>query len=146
VKRDDVLPASYRDCFGCGDDNAAGINLKDLRLDEDGITRATLRPQPHHVGFPGILHGGIAMAALDEAMAYACTLTTGTWVATAKMEVKLRRPVPTTGALPVEAGIESGDRSRRFRTWGRLLLEDGTVAVLATGLFLPAPDALMGSL
>ena len=144
MKRDDVLPASYRECFGCGDDNPAGIDLRDLRLDDDGITRATLNPRPHHAGFPDVLHGGIAMAALDEAMAYACTLTTGSWVATAKIEVKFRRPVPASGALRLEAGIESG--TRRFHTWGRLLLEDGTVAVQATGLFLPAPRAMTGEL
>jgi uncharacterized protein (TIGR00369 family) len=146
VKRDDVLPASYRQCFGCGDDNPAGIHLRDLERHDDGVTRATLRPQPHHVGFPGVVHGGIAMATLDEAMAYACTLSTGSWVATAKIEVKFRRPVPAAEVLRVEAGVESGDDSRRFRTWGRLLLDDGRVAVEATGLFLPAPDEVMGSL
>jgi acyl-coenzyme A thioesterase PaaI-like protein len=144
MKLDDVLPASYRECFGCGADNPFGINLHDLRLGDDGVTRATLRPSPHHVGFPGVLHGGIAMAALDEVMAYACTFTSGSWVATAKTEVKFRRPVPADGELLLEAGVTSGDDSRRFRTWAKLLLDndDRTVGVEATGLFLPAPEAM----
>jgi acyl-coenzyme A thioesterase PaaI-like protein len=140
VKLDDVLPSSYRECFGCGSDNDAGIKLKDLRLDDDGVTRATLRPASHHAGFPGVLHGGVSMAALDEVMGYACRFISGDWYATAKIDFKFRRPVPPSGALAVEAGVTSG--TRRLQTWGKLLLSDGSVAIEATGLFLPAPGIM----
>jgi acyl-coenzyme A thioesterase PaaI-like protein len=66
TRRSEVLPAGARHCFACGDDNPIGLHLDDIRRDGDRV-RATLRPRPEYRGYPGVLHGGLSAAALDEA-------------------------------------------------------------------------------
>jgi len=139
--RDDVLPSSYRDCFACGEDNPSGLHLVGIRREGD-VIKATLRSKPAFQGFPGVLHGGIAAAALDEVMGYACRMLHGTWAATAKFELRYRKGAPDEGELAVEGGVDEAS-GRRFRTWGRLLLPEGDVAVEATALFLPVPAEVL---
>lgn len=142
--RDDVLPKSYQDCFGCGDANPAGIDLKDIRREGD-LIKATLNPHPHHQGFPGVLHGGVVTAALDEVMAYACVIIGGKWSATAKLELRFRQAVPLQGPLLLEAGLVEPISTRRFHTWGKLFNGD-TVCAEATALFMPAPEEMVAGL
>jgi hypothetical protein len=81
--RDDVLPASYRDCFGCGEENPYGVQLSDITRVGESVF-ATFEPKRHQQGFPNVMHGGVAATVLDEAMSYACVLITGNWCATVK--------------------------------------------------------------
>lgn len=139
-----MVPASYRECFGCGDDNAAGINLVDIRRDDD-VVRATFRPKTTHQGFPDLLHGGVAAAALDEMMGYACILIGGKWAVTAKMELRFRRPVRVSDVLALESGLHESS-ARRFKAWSKIVDDLGNVRVEATGLFLPAPETIIEEL
>lgn len=140
LRRDDVLPSTYRDCFGCGDDNPGGLHLRDIRRDGE-VVRAVLQARPDLQGFPGVLHGGIAATALDELMGYACKMLRDCWAVTAKMELRYRRPIADTQVLVVEAGLREG-AGRRLRLWGRIVNEAGDVAVDADALFVPSPSAL----
>jgi acyl-coenzyme A thioesterase PaaI-like protein len=141
--RDDVLPADFTTCFGCGDDNPGGLHLHDIRREGD-VVRATLRARPDLQGFPGVLHGGVAVAALDELMGYACRMLRGTWAVTAKMELRFRRPITDTDVLTVEAGIDDRSSGKRFVTWGKLIAADGSPAVTAEALFVSAPPGAVG--
>jgi acyl-coenzyme A thioesterase PaaI-like protein len=140
LTRDDVLPANYRDCFVCGENNEFGIQLLDIRREGD-VVRAAFMPKSYQQGFPNVMHGGIVFAVLDEVMAYACVLLAGKWAATAKTEVRFRKATPVDQELQLEGGITKGD-GRRFSTWSKLLLADGTVMAEATGLFVPVPEDL----
>jgi len=135
--REEVLPPEYRECFVCGEDNERGVQLLDIRREGD-IVRATFNPQAFQQGFPGVMHGGIVFAVLDEAMAYACVLVGGRWAATAKTEVRFRKATPIDEPLRLEGGITKGD-GRRFSTWSKLYRADGSLTAEATGLFVPVP-------
>ena len=79
----------YSMCFGCGQDNPIGLKLN---FKWDGKTaRTEFTPGKLYQGWAGLLHGGIIICILDEAMGYAAIFE-GMNCVTAKMQVKLIRP------------------------------------------------------
>ncbi|MGH2721844.1 MAG: PaaI family thioesterase [Actinomycetota bacterium] len=120
------LPSHYHLCFGCGGDHPTGLRLE-MQGAGDRVTGSFLVGE-HHQGAPGLAHGGIVSAALDEAMAFLLWLVERPAV-TAHMEVDFRRPVPTGSLLDLEAVLEGVD--------GRKILARGTARVggevVATG-------------
>jgi len=78
----------YSLCFACGQDNPIGLKLS---FQWDGKkARAEFTPAKFYQGWSGLVHGGIIICILDEAMSYAA-LFEGMNCVTAKMQVKLRR-------------------------------------------------------
>jgi acyl-coenzyme A thioesterase PaaI-like protein len=122
-------------CWGCGD-NPAGIRLP--HPDEEGATEyeARFRFDERHQAAPGLAHGGLVSAALDEA----CGLL-ATWhrfpSVTARIFVRYRKPVPINHDLAVRAWV-AGSRGRRSHVDAQLLLGDEVLAV-ARSAFLHVP-------
>ncbi len=87
----DLSGSAYRNCFGCGSENPIGLRLRFRRA--DGGARAEFTPRPEHQGWDGVLHGGIVLTLLDEALAYAAMFAVGPAV-TAEIQARLRRPAP----------------------------------------------------
>jgi rhamnulokinase len=56
-------------CFGCGTANLFGLQLE-LEREPDGSVRGRFFVKQDHQGPPGVAHGGVLAAALDEAAAY----------------------------------------------------------------------------
>ncbi|MHB1243908.1 MAG: PaaI family thioesterase [Gaiellaceae bacterium] len=90
----------------------------------------------HHQGGPGIAHGGIVGAALDEA----CGLL-ATWhrfpAVTARLATRDRKPAPINRPLRVSARVDA-DRGRRIEISGELRDGDELLAE-ADGTFLHVP-------
>ncbi|MPZ98177.1 MAG: PaaI family thioesterase [Dehalococcoidia bacterium] len=123
-------------CFACGRQNPLGLQLRFDR-DAEGVV-ARYEPRREDQGFPGVMHGGVATALLDESMAwamYAAGLALGL---TAKMEMRFRRPVPLDAPLTVRARL-SHVRGRRIEAAATLDSEDGARLVEASALFLRLP-------
>jgi uncharacterized protein (TIGR00369 family) len=119
-------------CYGCGDSNPEGLHIE---FDVAGtLVTGRFTPRKVHQGFPGVAHGGIAAAVLDEAMGWAM-YAAGAWAMTARMEVRYRRPLPLGEELKVTAQV-TRDRGRRLETEARLQTASGEVLAEATGLFL----------
>lgn len=53
-------------CFACHPGNDLGLKLKFFADDETGEVFTKVRPADHFAGFPGILHGGVQCALVDE--------------------------------------------------------------------------------
>ena len=98
-----------------------------------------------HQGGPGIAHGGIVGAALDEA----CGLL-ATWhrfpTVTARIAIRFRRPAPINRPLRISARVET-ERGRRIEIRGQLrdgdeLLSEAEAAFLHVPLehFLATPE------
>jgi acyl-coenzyme A thioesterase PaaI-like protein len=130
-----IPPHHDPSCWGCGE-NANGIRLP--LPEEEGAHEyeATFRFDKRHQGGPGIAHGGLVAAALDEA----CGLL-ATWhrfpSVTARMFVRFRRPVHINRDLNVRAWV-TGTRGRRTHIDGELR-EDGEVLAAARGAFHHVP-------
>lgn len=59
----DEWPEVATFCWGCGKNNAHGLQLKSYWDDEDVV--ASFTPKEHHLAFPGILNGGIIATIID---------------------------------------------------------------------------------
>lgn len=123
-------------CYGCGDSNPESLRI-DFEVDGLEVSGRFL-PRKEHQGFPGVAHGGIAAAALDEAMGWAM-YAAGAWAQTARMEVRYRRPLPLEEEVTVTARVVR-DRGRRLEAVGRIESLSGKVLAEANGLFLRMPE------
>jgi acyl-coenzyme A thioesterase PaaI-like protein len=120
--REGVLTDDRR-CFACGPDNAAGLRMTFAY--GDGTAKCTVIPRRDFAGWSDIMHGGIVVTLLDEAMAHA-VLGAGVRAVTARIEVRFRKAVPTELPLVAE-GIVRGRRGRVLEVDGTLAGEDGTL-------------------
>ena len=119
-------------CYGCGDRNPEGLHL-DFEIEGRRVS-GRFRPRETHQGWPGLAHGGVAAAVLDEAMGWAM-YASGAWAMTARMEVKYRRPLPLGEELSVTAEV-TRDRGRRLEAEAAISTLSGEVLAQAQGLFL----------
>ena len=112
-------------CFACGDWN--GLHMR-FERDGENAVRCTYVPKPEDQGFPGVLHGGIVAALLDESMTWAMWAWDRALGVTAKMETRYRGPARLDGPLVVRARVESV-RGRRVEV--RAHLEDAQSVTIA---------------
>jgi acyl-coenzyme A thioesterase PaaI-like protein len=107
-------------CWGCGD-NPIGLGLPQPAAEGLDEYEAWFTFDERHQGGPGIAHGGVVSAALDEA----CGLL-ATWYAfptvTGRIFVRYRRPVPINTELLLTARLEEA-HGRRIRV--RAAITDG---------------------
>jgi acyl-coenzyme A thioesterase PaaI-like protein len=122
-------------CFGCGD-NELGLGMALPETEGSEHYESTVTFSEHHQGGPGIVHGGIVGAALDEA----CGLL-ATWyrfpTVTARIATRFRRPVPINTALRIVSRV-TATRGRRIEIAAELY-GDGDVLADAEGAFLHVP-------
>lgn len=109
-------------CFGCGKDNPIGLKLC---FTWDGKTaRAEFVPGKLHQGWSGIIHGGIIVCLLDEAMSYA-TYLEGIHCLTAEMHARLKRLAQIDEPLIITATITKRTR-KLVVTRAAIALKDGS--------------------
>lgn len=94
-------------------------------------------------GPPGYAHGGSLTALLDEAMG-ASVWYAGHRVLAVHLATDFKRPVPIGAEIHVSGQVERRDRRKVF-TMGSITLNDGTLAVSASGIFVDAPQILLAS-
>ena len=116
-------PRPANECFVCGPDNPIGLHLI-FRL-EDGACVSEFTPGPNHVGYPGVVHGGIIYSALDDVMANWLYLR-GARAYTARCEIRYREP-----AAPGDKLLLAGRPTARRR---RLVEMEATATRVRTEL------------
>jgi uncharacterized protein (TIGR00369 family) len=127
-----------RMCLVCGRDNVAGLKARFFVLDS-GELAGVFEPREELQGYPGRLHGGIATTLLDETIGRALGVTEPeSWGVTVELNVRFRKPVPLDRPVTAVARITK-DGGRIFEGTGEIVLEDGTVAVSASGRYLRLP-------
>lgn len=109
-------------CFCCGKENPIGLKLDFTWY--NGTARAEFTPTELHQGWSGIVHGGIVSCLLDEGLTYAAYFT-GIDCITARMQVRLRRPILIGEPLTITSSIIKKTR-RLVETQATLSLKDGT--------------------
>lgn len=132
------------DCFGCSATNPAGLALVYEQIGPAAV-RTTWTPQAHHVGAPGVVHGGILATAIDETLGWTCHAVLGdsTRVVTAELSLQYRRPVVVGRPVEVRGEVERHDPPN-LHLRAVVVGPDGEEAVRATARFrqieaLPAP-------
>ncbi len=127
------LPTSPT-CFVCGEENPCGLHAR-FHV-EDDLVVLPLRPTEHHCGYPGVVHGGIIAAALDESMGWAAARALHRMCVTGELTVRYLKPLPPIHGLVVRAGVLKAGR-RMVHTHARLEDRDGICYARAEGKFLP---------
>ena len=91
-------------------------------------------------GYPGIAHGGIVAAILDEAVGRVALIGDHNhFMLTVKMEVKYRQPVPVETPLVIIAR-KMKSRGRLVQAVGEARLPDGTLAAEAELTLADMPE------
>lgn len=133
-----VLPSHYAFCYGCGEDHPAGLHLK-VTVGEGCSVTGEFVVDVNHQGAPGLAHGGLLAAALDETLGALNWLLLNPAV-TARLEVDFRRPVPLDSRLFLSARVV-GVHGRKVYSAATAHLDrtDGPIALAATALFVQVP-------
>jgi uncharacterized protein (TIGR00369 family) len=121
-----------RYCFLCGVQNPIGLKL--TFHDEGDCVQARFTPGEEHQGYPGVMHGGIACALLDETIGRTL-VRQDIWAMTADLQVRFHKPVPLGQPLTV-VGELVRLRSRPMEGKGEIRLADGSVAVSAQAKYI----------
>ena len=87
-----TIPSHYRWCFGCGTEHPTGLHMR-ITAGEGLTVVGDFLVTEHHQGAPGLAHGGLLTAAVDEILGSLNWLLAGPAV-TGRLECDFRRPVP----------------------------------------------------
>ena len=95
-------------CWVCGVDNPAGLHVP-FEADGDNGSRAIYTAREHHAGWPGMLHGGLSLALMDEAFGWALYFH-GLAGVTARFEARYREAIQIGDVVSVRAWTTSRRR------------------------------------
>ena len=99
-------------CFACHPNNVNGLKLKFFANDEKGEVFTKIKPEKHFNGFPGILHGGIQCALIDEVAYWAMFDKIEKIGLTAKINLQYLNPVPMDTELEITAKVREIQKRR----------------------------------
>ena len=129
---DELLPAHWPTCLGCGQDNESGYHLQ-VRRDGEGVV-AEHTFADRHSGAPGIAHGGAVATVVDDVLGFLLFVAKIAGV-TRHLEVEYLKPVLIGVPYVVRARIDSRD-GRKLWVSCACTAPDGTVTFTAKALFL----------
>jgi acyl-coenzyme A thioesterase PaaI-like protein len=130
-------------CFVCGTQNPHGLGV--TFFDDGHKVWTELTPKDHHQGWPGVVHGGIISAVLDETIGRVAFLH-DRWVQTARLSLRYIKPAPLGQRLRVTGELVR-DRRRLMEMRGELVVaESGELLAEATGTFATLPSATRDAL
>lgn len=134
----DAMPGDV--CFGCGADNAHGLQIKSYWQGEDAV--CDWQPQSHHQGWGGLVCGGILATLVDchcmaTAMAHAIQ-SEGRQLgsqpfyrfATGSLSLRFIKPSPVDHSLRLFARVTDIKKDRQYSLTCEVQV-DGVVTVTA---------------
>ncbi|MEV4284082.1 PaaI family thioesterase [Nonomuraea bangladeshensis] len=130
-----ALGSHYGRCFGCGTEHPTGLHLK-ARTPDGATVEAEFTVGEAHQGAPGLAHGGVLAAAMDEVIGMSVYLFHKPYV-TGRLETDYLQPVPVGTTLHLRAWCNGiAGRKAYLEAEGRIGAPDGPVAVRAAALFI----------
>lgn len=137
-----IKQPNSRMCFVCGLENPVGLHLH-IYETEPGVVETTYVAPNHFQGYPGVLHGGIVAALLDE---IAGRVHMGSdpnnprFMFTAKLEVKYRQNAPIGKPLRIVSKAVK-TKSKSGEAWaGMYDTETNELLAEATALLIDVPQ------
>lgn len=128
----------YPSCPVCGD---RAVNPGALEVSwswEEATSQVVghFTPGSHHCGYANRLHGGLLSTLLDEAMAWAAAMVTGSYCTTGELKVRFRQSARLGQPLTVRAWAET--------SWGPYVRTRGEAA--AAGAILATASATFAAM
>lgn len=133
-------------CFGCCADNRSGIAL--VPEIEDGALAARFTLDRRHESYPGLVHGGVAIAVVDELMGNALALLERKACVTVSLRTRFVAPLrvgrPYRAVATIVARPERPDGV--FTVAGDIFDQDGELAVTASASYCWLTDVQAAAL
>jgi acyl-coenzyme A thioesterase PaaI-like protein len=136
-----VKQPNSRYCFVCGRENPYGLKLEFFEPAPGEVVVETIVPDQYQ-GYPGVVHGGIVAAMLDE--------VTGRvhmggdpprFMFTARLSIRYRKNVPTGQLLRI-VGRAGKSKERSAVAFGQIFGPDGGLLAEADALLVNVPDEI----
>lgn len=136
--------ANSQDCFVCGINNPFGLKMKFYDAGP-GEVLAEYTVLSQFQGYPGVVHGGVVAAMLDE-------VTSRTYMqgdppkfyVTASLNIRYRKPVPVEEVLKL-SGHAIRERGKVVFAKGEIFDGGGSLLAEADAVFVEIPPDLMGN-
>ena len=123
-------------CLVCGRNNNYGLRLSLFVDPATGIVSVDFSPKPIHIGFEGIVHGGLLATIFDEAMVWAATWANKRFCVCGEFSVRFRRAAQVGEPLHLEARVEFS-RPKLVQTMAKILTPQNSVVAAAEGKYVP---------
>lgn len=128
------LPHTHS-CFVCGESNPHGLKL---RFQTDGnVVTTRFTPRPEHIGFKGVVHGGVTATVLDEIMVWACAVATQRFAYCAELTVRYLQPLSPGQEVIVTSKLVTNRKNRILDAKAEVQSLAGAKLVEATGKYIP---------
>lgn len=125
-------------CFICGIENDKGLKAEFFEI-ETGELACVFMPSEKYQGYPGVLHGGISAAVLDELIGRAINTTEhDKFAVTTNLELKYKKPVPYGVKLTAIAKVTRNTRLI-YEGEGTLYDDKGNECITAKGKYMKIP-------
>jgi len=126
-------------CFGCGENNPIGLQLKFDRSEETGDYSTLYVPKVEHQGWVGRVHGGLLALVFDEVLTRVALTAIGMHWVTAELTTRMLQPAVIGEPLLFKARIDK-HRSKIVLTSAEAIDNQGRVIAIATAkLMRPRP-------
>jgi acyl-coenzyme A thioesterase PaaI-like protein len=131
---------SYPACPVCGDPrvNAGALGMRWEWDDRRACVVGRFRPDDHHAGYAGRLHGGILSALFDECLAWACAVARRTFCTTGELAVRFKAPAPLGDTIEI-TGRTVSSWGPYVRALGEAHSSSGELLATATSTFAALP-------
>lgn len=125
-----------KNCLVCGMENKLSLKTKFYETDMNEVI-ALFTADEVHQSYPGITHGGISSAILDETIGRAimARYDEQVWGVTLELNLRYKKAVPLGVELKAIGRITE-ERGPLFEGTGEILLPNGEVAVSCKGKYL----------
>jgi len=138
-------PAS-RHCFVCGRQNPIGLKLDFFEDADIGQVVSHFEVPGEYQGYPGVVHGGVIAAVLDEVSGRAI-MQNGSYedlMATLRLTIRYRRPTPTETPLTAVGWVERRGNVG-VRVASEIRLADGTVTAECNAVMAAVPEEFLAN-
>jgi acyl-coenzyme A thioesterase PaaI-like protein len=127
-------------CLVCGRSNPHGLHLA-LHVDPHTSTVTThFTPTHDHIGFEGIVHGGLLATILDEAMVWAATWHGKRFCVCGELVTRFKESATVGRPITVTARIDQARKKLITTTAEVRRTDDNTLLASATGKYVPLDD------
>lgn len=131
-------------CYVCGRNNPFGLHLEFYESGPGEVTVNYVVPE-HFQGYPGMVHGGVVAAMLDE-ITGRCHMggDPPRFMFTARLDVRYRKNVPVNQPLRI-VGRAGARKERTALATGQIFGPDGELLAEADAVLVNVPDDIVNS-
>ena len=132
-----------KQCFVCGRENPYGLKLEFFEIQPGEVVAEYTVPEQYQ-GYPGVVHGGVVAAMLDEVAGRVhMGIDPPRFMFTARLEVRYHKNVPTGKRLRI-VGNAGKSKERTAMASAKIFGPDGELLAEAEALLVNVPEEIAG--